>query len=66
MKKYLDGEIFPLTVKIKDPSGNSAIKNPFAPKADKNMEISNYQRSMEELISMGYSQENAQQEIKEI
>ena len=42
-------------MKIRDPSGNSNIKNPFAPKADKNMEITHFERSVEELTKMGYS-----------
>lgn len=47
MKVYLDGEKFPLTVKLRDPSGNSTIKNPFAPKVDKNLEIVQFQRTVE-------------------
>jgi len=44
-----------LTIKLKDPSGNSNIKNPFAPRIDKNMEIGYFRRTMEELKAMGYS-----------
>ena len=40
---------------MRDPSGNSNIKNPFAPKNDKNMEITHFERSVNELIQMGYS-----------
>lgn len=47
---------------MRDPSGNSTIKNPFAPKIDKNMEIRSFERSMDELIQMGYSPENAKEE----
>jgi C4-type Zn-finger protein len=45
----------PLTLKLRDPSGNSNIKNPFAPKLDKNLQISQFKRTMDELIKMGYS-----------
>jgi C4-type Zn-finger protein len=59
---YADGKHFPLTVKLKDPSGNSNIKNPFAPRIDKQMEISYFRRTLEELEKMGYSIENAKEE----
>lgn len=59
---YADGKHFPLTVKLKDPSGNSNIKNPFAPRIDKQMEISYFRRTLEELGKMGYSIENAKEE----
>jgi zinc finger protein len=62
VKQYLDGEKFPLTVKVRDPSGNSNIKNPYAPKVDKNLEIRRFQRTVEELTAMGYSIENAKSE----
>jgi zinc finger protein len=66
VKEYLNGEHFPLTIRIRDPSGNSAIKNPFAPKLDKNMQTTNFERTMEELVAMGYSQENAEAEREAI
>jgi hypothetical protein len=44
-----------LTLKLKDPSGNSIVKNPFAPKTDKNLQISQFKRSQQELLAMGYS-----------
>ena len=59
-KLYLEGQKFPLTVKIRDPSGNSTIKNPMAPKQDKNMEIRHFERTKQELIAMGYSPQNAE------
>lgn len=64
VKLYIDGKLFPLTIKIRDPSGNSNIKNPFAPRLDKQMEISYFRRTLEELKNMGYSIENAQEELK--
>jgi len=42
VKEYIDGNRFPLTVRVRDPSGNSNIKNPYAPKVDKNLEITNF------------------------
>lgn len=64
VKAYSEGELFPLTVKIRDPSGNSNIKNPFAPRIDKQMEITYFRRTLEELQKMGYSIENAKEELK--
>lgn len=40
-----DGRKFPITIRIKDPSGNSNIKNPYAPKMDKNLHITNLHRT---------------------
>ena len=51
----MSGGHFPLTVRVRDPSGNSHIKNPFAPQQDKNMEVSSFLRSLEEFMAMGYS-----------
>jgi zinc finger protein len=64
VKIFIDGKRFPLTIKIRDPSGNSNIKNPFAPRLDKGMEIGYFRRTMEELKKMGYSIENAEEELK--
>ena len=64
LQTYIDGKQFPLTIKIRDPSGNSNIKNPFAPSLDKQMEISYFRRTLDELQKMGYSIENAKEELK--
>lgn len=34
LKSYMDGEKYPLTLEMDDPSGNSFIKNPYAPSDD--------------------------------
>lgn len=47
LKDYIDGNRFPLTVRVRDPSGNSNIKNPSAPKIDKNLEINHFERTVE-------------------
>ena len=47
LNTYRNGEKFPLTLRIKDPSGNSNIKNPYAPKQDKNLQITNTTRTLE-------------------
>lgn len=61
---YAEGKHFPLTIKLKDPSGNSNIKNPFAPRLDKQMEVGYFRRTIEELQRMGYSVENAKEELR--
>jgi C4-type Zn-finger protein len=60
LKIYSEGKHFPLTFKLRDPSGNSNIKNPFAPRIDKNMEIRYFKRTREELIAMGYNPANTE------
>jgi zinc finger protein len=34
LKSYLEGNRFPLTLELEDPSGNSFVKNPYAPSDD--------------------------------
>jgi C4-type Zn-finger protein len=55
LKELSSGSKFPISIRIKDPSGNSNIKNPYAPKVDKNLHISNVPRTLEDLVAMGYS-----------
>lgn len=42
-----------------DPSGNSYIKNPHAPKEDPNLILEIYQRTNEHLVKMGFDVENS-------
>lgn len=49
LRTYAEGKMFPITVKLFDPSGNSYIKNPNAPKIDKNMHIVNFTRTAQQL-----------------
>lgn len=62
LDKYIacDPEILPFKFVINDPSGNSNIKNPFAPNPDTHLKIEKYTRSVEQIIEMGYSPENAE------
>ena len=55
IRETKNGEKLPMTVKIQDPSGNSNIKNPFAPKLDHRLFISYVPRTLEEMKKMGYS-----------
>lgn len=53
-----------MTFRLRDPSGNSNIKNPFAPRIDKNMEVRQFRRSREELLAMGYNAGSAEEELR--
>ncbi len=64
LKTYSEGNHFPLTLRLRDPSGNSNIKNPFAPKIDKNMEIRSFKRTKEELLAMGYNPNAIESELQ--
>lgn len=72
-----DGEGFPFTFIFDDPSGNSFIKNPYAPSSgteifytfitlniDPEMKIEHYLATREQLEAMGYNPENAIEERK--
>jgi zinc finger protein len=64
LKAYSEGKHFPLTLKLRDPSGNSNIKNPFAPRIDKHMKIRSFKRTKEELLVMGYNPDKAEEEMQ--
>jgi zinc finger protein len=64
LKIYSEGKHFPLTLRLRDPSGNSNIKNPFAPRIDKNMEIRSFKRTKEELLAMGYNPSGIESEMQ--
>lgn len=68
LDKYIEcrDQILPFTFIIDDPSGHSNIKNPMAPLEDPNMKIEKYVRSVEQIISMGYSPETAAQGLGEV
>jgi zinc finger protein len=64
LTKLRDGEAFPFTLELDDPSGNSYIKNPYAPSEDAQMKIKYYNRSLEQMKIMGYNPENTYEEEK--
>jgi zinc finger protein len=66
LEKMKNGEGFPFRIIIDDPSGNSFVKNPFAPNSDPEMKIEKYYRTKEQCEAMGYDWENAQAEQKEM
>lgn len=63
----MEGYTFPFTLKVDDPSGNSYVKNPYAPSSDPEMKIEKYNPTREQLESMGFDPSNAQvsEEIKD-
>lgn len=54
-----DESILPFHFAIDDPAGNSFIKNPFFPKADDNLKVEKYSRTIEQIRAMGYEPDNA-------
>lgn len=64
VESFANGQAFPLTLKLRDPSGNSNIKNPFAPRIDKQMEVGYFRRTMEELKHMGYNTTQAEEDVR--
>merc|ERR1711874_516535 len=67
LQKYIDcdPEILPFSFILDDPSGHSNIKNPFAPKQDPNLKNDKYVRTVEQIVAMGYTPENAENVTKE-
>ncbi|EZG55238.1 ZPR1 zinc-finger protein [Gregarina niphandrodes] len=54
----------PFTIIIDDPSGNSFVENPLAPKKDAQLRIERYRRTQEQLHQMGYYEEQGEEELK--
>ena len=46
--EYQEGKVLPFTFELTDPSGNSFIQNPYAPKPDECLTVSRFARSMED------------------
>jgi len=56
----------PFTISVDDPSGNSFIENPSAPKDDPNMRFFYYQRNLEQNKAVGLAAVDAVEEKQEI
>ena len=56
---YREGRKFPFTFMVTDPSGNSFVQNPDAPKADPHVTKSNFMRTVEDYTLMGYNMDAA-------
>ena len=65
LEKYRDGFHLPFHIELDDPSGNSYIKNPYAPTEDPQMKITHYNRTIEQIKAMGYDPENTIEELKQ-
>jgi len=55
----------PFHIELDDPSGNSFIKNPYAPSEDPQLKFKYYNRSIEQIKAMGYNPENTFEEQKQ-
>ena len=51
----IDGDSFPLTIELNDPSGNSFIKNENFPSSDPKLKIDYYKRTRDQLQAMGFN-----------
>jgi zinc finger protein len=54
LEKYARGDTLPFTVIVDDPSGNSFVENPHAPKRDPHLVSSRYFRSLEQNHALGF------------
>jgi ZPR1 zinc finger protein len=59
LRAVREGRTLPFTLILDDPSGNSFVENPYAPKSDPGMRIRNYQRTAEQNEQLGLSGGNA-------
>jgi zinc finger protein len=55
LEDYANGTVMPFTVILIDPSGNSFIQNPNAPKQDSYLKAENFVRTKEEAVEMGFA-----------
>jgi len=62
LRTLRDGESFPFTLVLDDPTGNSFFENPCAPKHDPHMKVRFYTRSAEVNASLGLVAANARTE----
>ena len=55
LESYKDGSKIPFHIELDDPSGNSYIKNPYAPTHDPEMKVEHYIRTLEQItVFIGY------------
>ena len=64
-KEYADGKVLPFTFVLIDPSGNSFVQNPDAPKLDPNLKETKFIRSTDDYVKMGYQAEQAELMVME-
>ena len=65
MTAMREGRDFPFTFEVIDPSGNSFIQNPNAPKPDIGCIYETYLRTIEDYTVMGYNVDDAARAIEE-
>ena len=57
LQMYINGKVFPFTVSVDDPAGNSYIENLCAPSHDPQMIIRHYRRTAEQATAIGLDAE---------
>lgn len=60
LRDHANGNVFPFTFIIDDPSGNSYIENKIAPKADPQLVVTKYEQTKEQLHAMGFFEEQGE------
>lgn len=59
LKDHREGRAFPFTIILDDPTGNSFLENPNAPKSDPRMKVRYYVRTQEQNEALGFFSGNA-------
>ena len=62
--RSLEGASTPFTIVIDDPSGNSFIDNPLAPKDDPDLTISTYRRTREQNETLGLQHDPSEEGVR--
>lgn len=61
MEKFIKGEMFPVTIVLDDPAGNSFIDNPTAPVPDAQLKHLFYSRTKEQDERLGFVEEEEEE-----
>jgi len=60
LTQYREGKVLPFTFEVIDPSGNSFIQNPYAPKPDAYLKERKFMRTAQDYLQMGYQVNEAE------
>ena len=63
LNNALNGKKYPFEFTLDNPSGNSFIKNPYAPQCDPGIKVEYYKRTKEMTETMGYLYKNQKEEL---
>ena len=63
LNNTLNGKKYSFEFTLNNPSGNSFIKNPYAPQSDPGIKVEYYKRTKQMTESIGYLYENQKEEL---